>query len=297
MRVGEGLALVPASLVASAIVLAAGCGRLAFDPLDGDGATGDAQACSSLSAWGNITHLPLLASAANDYAPALHPNGLDLAFHSERGTGPKIYYAHRPSIDQPFASPVLAGFTGTNEYQPDWTSNGNELYFVDLNAGAQIAPYLGNGAFGSVRASDVPMANGIAFSSDMLEVFYSIYITSADYDLGHATRTSTADPWQPDALLDSFNRVGLSEGFPTLDEPRQTLYIAYGQAGGETAIYRTSRTARGMPFGPLQPVDDFGAFDNDDPTLSADGLSLLFASSRPGGLGGMDLYMATRNCL
>src|SRR5688500_1720703 len=34
-----------------------------------------------------------------------------------------------------------------------------------------------------------------------------------------------------------------------------------------------------------------------DPTISADGLEIVFSSSRPGGIGGTDLYRATRDAI
>src|SRR5512138_1830346 len=57
--------------------------------------------------------------------------------------------------------------------------------------------------------------------------------------------------------------------------------------------------ARAEEFGPWSAPVNLGAVINtasDDmhPTLSKDGLSLIFSSNRPGGQGGLDLWVAQR---
>jgi Tol biopolymer transport system component len=52
------------------------------------------------------------------------------------------------------------------------------------------------------------------------------------------------------------------------------------------------------PFGNAHPLVELNTtVEDDDPTLSADGLELIFASARPGGLGDQDLWVTTRASL
>jgi len=54
-----------------------------------------------------------------------------------------------------------------------------------------------------------------------------------------------------------------------------------------------SMDALGAFTSPVMILSTAG-FDDDDPEVSADGLELYFTSNRPGGVGGADIYLATR---
>jgi formylglycine-generating enzyme required for sulfatase activity/serine/threonine protein kinase len=76
-----------------------------------------------------------------------------------------------------------------------------------------------------------------------------------------------------------------------------TMYFTSNRTGGqgEFDLWRCSRTTTAEPF--RDPINlgmnssnwDYGPF------VSMDGKTLLFSSNRPGGLGGHDLWMSTRN--
>jgi len=76
------------------------------------------------------------------------------------------------------------------------------------------------------------------------------------------------------------------------------LYLVSGRAGGygEADIWVTTRPTTEDDWGEpinLGSVVNSSAWDA-EPAISADGLSLYFASQRPGGLGEMDIYLTTR---
>ena len=58
-----------------------------------------------------------------------------------------------------------------------------------------------------------------------------------------------------------------------------------------------SRSSPQAEFGVGATIPALGIDHNDgDPDLSDDGTTLWFASDRPGGIGGYDLWFATRAC-
>jgi hypothetical protein len=91
------------------------------------------------------------------------------------------------------------------------------------------------------------------------------------------------------------------EGGPFLSQDGLTLLFgaarqnSFGQLDED--IYVATRETTSESFGPPRnlgaPVNSLG-FGDYSPELSADGLTLYFSSSRPGGLGQADLYVTTR---
>lgn len=74
----------------------------------------------------------------------------------------------------------------------------------------------------------------------------------------------------------------------------KTLYILKDDGGGD--IYYCSRAADGTWGAPVPlPGIINSTFEEKSISISKDGKTLYFSSNRPGGLGGVDLYKATKN--
>jgi hypothetical protein len=89
------------------------------------------------------------------------------------------------------------------------------------------------------------------------------------------------------------------ENRPAISKDELSLFIGSTRPGGlgGTDIWVSERVDKDSPWGPLQ---NLGANVNSSaeeisPTLSIDEHWLYFASSRPGGCGGLDLYKAYRH--
>jgi len=82
---------------------------------------------------------------------------------------------------------------------------------------------------------------------------------------------------------------------PSLSADGHTLVFAINGDSVNEQIETAVRADRGTVFSPAAAVDGVNSVGaNGTPSLSADGLSLYFFSTRPGGLGDRDIWFATR---
>ncbi len=106
------------------------------------------------------------------------------------------------------------------------------------------------------------------------------------------------DDWTPPENLGDTVNSPFQEFLPTLSRNGLSLYFVSdrpGSLGGED-LWASRRERRDAPWG--TPVN-LGAglntaFDERSPELSRDGHLLFFATNRPGGLGGFDIWIAWR---
>ena len=107
---------------------------------------------------------------------------------------------------------------------------------------------------------------------------------------GHAPRDVL---WQPPAAVKTLegDPILALDVFVAPDET--TLVLARRSPRGDTDLYISQRAEAGWPA--PQPLVAVNSLDNDlSPTLSPDGQRLFFASDRPGGAGGLDIWSCER---
>jgi Tol biopolymer transport system component len=210
------------------------------------------------------TDLPL-NSTGFDGGPSISDDGLSLFFISDRpgGQGGDVWMATRATTSGPFLSPANLGpvVNGPgDEGAPSISSDGLSLYF-DSDASRQ----------GGQGSGD-------------------IWVT---------TRPSTSAPFGAAANLGPTINTSFAEGHPDISADGLSLYFSSGRPGtcGEGDIWVARRPTTTEPFGipvNLGPAVNTCASD-EEPSISADGLALFFSSSRPGGSGMHDLWVATRS--
>lgn len=148
----------------------------------------------------------------------------------------------------------------------------------------------------------------VTLSADGLELY-----VSADrpgglgfYDIWRGTRESIDQPWGPLVNVQEINSR-YNETFPSLSADGLTLYFSdwyYWNAAGDRPggvghhdLWMSVRPSIGDPWEPpvnMGPIINSNSADV-SPCVSQDGRILIFASRRPGGLGGnFDLWMSTR---
>ena len=116
------------------------------------------------------------------------------------------------------------------------------------------------------------------------------------------SRQAVADPWGPPINLTTVNSPYV-EAYPSVSGDGLTLYFSDywyrpdrpgGQGGRD--LWMTNRASTADPWGTpanLGPVVNSSA-DEQTPTISHDGLTLVFSSERAGGRGPDNLWMSTR---
>jgi len=131
------------------------------------------------------------------------------------------------------------------------------------------------------------------FSADLLTIYFSGTATSSsDINLYQATRTSVTGTFSTPVLLGPINTTN-TEDRPVVTADNLSLY-AHSNASGTVHIYVATRTSAAAQFGSLALVPGVNGTGNTvdaDPWISADGLTMYFASTRDGTY---DIFRSTR---
>lgn len=130
-------------------------------------------------------------------------------------------------------------------------------------------------------------------ADDLTLWFHSKRAASADIYL--ATRTSPDASFGDAAPISNVNQDTTSENQPYFRSTANELWFISDRpaADGGFDIYTAART--GAVFGAPSRIAELSSPANDwQPQPSEDGLTVVFASDRPGGKGGFDLWIARR---
>jgi Tol biopolymer transport system component len=269
--------------------------------------------------WGNAINLgPNVNSSSNDAGPNISADGLTLYFSSNRSGGAggyDLWCTKRATINDDWGPAENLGQPPNSRYsywEPSISSDGLTLYFSDGHS-----PQYGNrlpGGLGSqgdiwmvTRASvndswGEPINLGPAvnsqhaihpsISSDNLSLYFQTHRSGS---LGHcdimvATRKSMSDSFGDPVFLKNVNAGG-ADWTPDISADGLTLFFMRNP--GPPEIWASTRRTTDDDFGArfkLPHQVNMPGYDNGIPNLSADGSTLYFLSSRPGGLGGWDLW-------
>jgi Tol biopolymer transport system component len=214
--------------------------------------------------WGAPVNLgPTVNSSSGDATPSISADGLELYFISTRSGGfgeNDLWMTTRATKDDPWESPVNLGPTVNSpfiEFAPTISSDGLELYFCSTRPGG----YDGDEIWVTRReAKDAPWSEPVNLGPTVNSPYLD------------ATGSISSDGL---ALFFQSNRPG---GY-----------------GGPVDIWVTMRPTTDADWGTpvnLGPVINTSGFDG-NPSISADGSTLYFTSSRSGGHGGNDLWQVS----
>jgi Tol biopolymer transport system component len=279
-----------------------------------------------LSTWSEPVNLgPIVNSSSDEADPALSPDGLSLYFFSNRPGGfgtSDIWASRRASLTDPWGTPQNLGpvinYPGSGIVHPNLSSDGHRLFFASNRPGG----YGGYDLWASWRDDthddfswQTPVNLGPAVNTSSTEFgpayfedggtgVTKLYFSSdrpgglGDYDIYASTL-------QSDGTFGAANLVPeLSSPYPdrrpTIRGDGREMFLVTnrpGQVGSGLTIWVSKRATTSDAWSP--PVElgtpiNGPESDARSPALSADGNTMVFFSTRPGGQGSNDLWMSTR---
>jgi hypothetical protein len=206
---------------------------------------------------------------------------------------------------KPFAAPQLV----TELDQSAATEFGARLTADELTVFFTVADFSGIRIFSATRATtSVPFGTATfastlsatgsnsypSITEDGLAMFLeSDRVADAGFDLFEAVRASKVGPFGAPAQIPSLDTPTF-DGEPYVAPDGKTLYFVHGAtSAGPFNIYASAWT--GAQFGAPVVMGVVEANTSQSaPVITADGLTLYYASDRAGGSGGIDVWKATR---
>lgn len=265
-------------------------------------------------------------STAGEMNAALSPDESSLYFTSDRPGGlglTDIWVSHRDCGDCPWQEPVNLGAPFNSSSQdagPRLSNDGHLLFFQSdrlvggSNVGGEI--YLSrrsnpNDDFGwglpirlgpGVNTPD-GTENAAAYLQSAEDGGGNLYFNRVTravpaLELYVAAITRDGETRGPAVAVSELNVATANDQHATLRKDGREIFFASNRGGGLGGLDLWTSTRRSVHEPWSTPVD-LGAPVNtvsadQQPSLSSDGRTLLFTSSRPGGAGGNDLWISTR---
>jgi Tol biopolymer transport system component len=280
------------------------------------GGTGGAAGCE-LGPFSAPQNLAAVNSTADDLDPWLSGDGLSLyvsTFRTGGAGGSDLWVASRQSTSSPFSS--IAPVVNVNSTADDAAAAGTPdtllLVFASARTGTlglqdlmfatrqQAGDEFGAPAFLTGLNSSSHDSDP-ALTADGLLLCYSTDRSSGwnGRDIWCATRATASSSFgDPEELTDVTSTD--SDTDPCLSGDGLTIFFSSTRDGGSggSDIWTASRLDRSLPFGAATRVAELCSTSNDwGAALSADGMTIYFASDRAGGVGLLDVWVATRSCL
>ena len=223
------------------------------------------------SEWSEPSNLgETINTTANEQGPSLSNDGLSLYFGSDRAGGSggfDLWVAKRDCEDCPWQTPANLGTalnTAAAETGPGLSVDGHLLFFRSTRPGGQ-----GLGDIYVSRRAD----------------------PKDDFSWG-----------PPVALGPDVNTAAEEAGAEYLqsaEDGSANLYFNRAPPGGTADLYYVAVTRDGETLGAASLIAELSHPTSTDqgPTLRGDGREILFFSTRPGGVGGADLWTSTRRSI
>src|SRR5437867_1541736 len=220
------------------------------------------------SEWSSPENLAAINSTFNEQAPSLSPDGLSLYFGSNRprpggSTDTDLWVSHKSCGDCPWGAPVNLGpvvNSSAGDNGPSLSLDGHLLFFTSARTGVGL-----NDIYVSHRANPKD-------------------------DFG----------WGPPVLLGpGVNTTAFEAGaeyVQSAEDGVANFYFNRGPSQAAQDIYVASITRDGETLGSGVVVAELSDETANDAaaTVRTDGREILFGSNRINGLGGLDLWIATR---
>jgi len=274
------------------------------------------------SEWSSPENLAAINSTFNEQAPSLSPDGLSLYFGSNRprvggSTDTDLWVSHRSCGDCPWGTPENLGpvvNSSVVDNGPSLSLDGHLLFFTSARTGVGL-----NDIYVSHRADPKddfgwgpPVLLGPGVNTTAFEAGAE-YVQSAEDGVGNFYFNRGPSQGAQDIYVASITRDG--------ETRRSAVIVAeLSDATANDAAASVRTDGRELVFGSTR-INGLGGLDlwmsmrrsvydpwsapvnllalnstasDQQPSLSSDGLALLFASDRSGSVGGTDIWKSTR---
>ncbi len=254
--------------------------------------------CDPAKDFTTPTLMPNLNTSFDEASFTMTRDELRGFLHRENvgAASPNILATRRATASSPFSVTDEVGLgvvnTAVAEYSPATTGDGLVLYFhrQAVNIGVHYATrtsigdaFLGSGAV-TVGGSALQDALVPRISADGQTLYW---LDFAEFKLHSASRLAT--PGNFGQVKDASNEPKYE---PVLSADELTLYHSNGT---QDDIFVSTRATKAGRFGAGSVVASLSSPEKDAPLfLSHDGCEMVLKSTRPGGLGGFDLWVARR---
>jgi hypothetical protein len=276
------------------------------------------------SDWSTPTNLgSVINSGLSDQGPAISKDGLSLYFHSNRPGGLggfDMYVSQRASVDDPWSSPLNLGptvNTAFDEGNPAFSRDGHFLFFQSVRPGGlggvdlwvsqrshkhddfNWEPPVNLGAGINSSADDNAPSY---FQNDELDVVQLYFVSTRpggfggqDIYLSNQTLDGSFGP----AVLVAELSTPSTDSRPSIRHDGLEIIFQSNRSGSLGTALDLWVATRESVFDSWSSPVNLGSTVNtlsieNNAYLSSDRLTLFFSSDRPGGSGGLDLYLTTR---
>lgn len=277
-------------------------------------------ASQRFSAWSDPVNLgPTINSPFREFGPTISKDGLSLYFSSNRPGGfgaNDLWVSRRASLDAAWGTPKNLGpiiNSGFIEAAPNISRDGHLLFFASNRPGGSgsndiwvsrrvdtrddfaweepvnLSPEVNSPAFDAgphLRRPELYLASNRATGTPLVGL--DIYVSR----LGPG---GTFDRVVPVVELNSDQ----ADARPSVRFDGLEIFLGSNRLGsldGSLDIWVSTRKSNAAPWSP--PINLGERINTESlelqPAVSGDGKTLFFASDRPGGSGGLDLYVASR---
>jgi hypothetical protein len=289
--------VVRADLVA--LCCAFGCGRIHFGTASdatNDVANDAPIMCSAFGAWGQAELISELSTPGNDWGGNITADGLAYYYQSDSTGTNELYVARRPHRAAPFDPPVvISEINGPSSSDPSITGDELDMFMTNTTPTDCIGESTRastSDPWGPVAVLSALCTGYLAscpfITADGLTLYYYDAMLSRILVTQRATR---ADAFPAGVIL---NNLYTGIFCPSMSGDGLSLYY---EGGGPVSVYVATRPSLTGLFDPndvsVMPI--VTGIDNEDSSITADGLELFFASDRPGP-GKFDIYRITRGC-
>jgi hypothetical protein len=258
-------------------------------------------------------NLDRLNTPKDEDDPHLSADRLRLYYASNSGGRFSLFVAERRTVAQPWSPGRLLSVSGGDgdDRCPCLTADGHDLYFAtryaikDPDKDVKSVP----DNFDIVTAirltkpheftSPTPVQAVCTPADEMFP-----WVTADRQELYFSRKTPDGwrvlvarRPGKTGVFTDPKPVAELPPGFhhTTLSRDGRLMFLQGPLDGGRSGLFRSTRTGPAAPWSRPEPLDGLNSPDapsgDGSPCLSADGTKLYFASDRPGGKGGRDLWV------